>query len=301
MDYRSRLLSRRLPGALIPLMATTVCAVGLLITGAAMQLALHSGTGAAPRAPYPGESRGQRDGATGGTSASPARLELPPVRLDTPGFASWAMLDRRTGQIAGSSNLDAPSDTMSLIKVWLAADYLRRTDYPDERSLNRLIVMIRDSDNKAAYEFYEKNDGRAGIERMVEICGLTESKPYHLNGYWSNTVVSARDVARLGACLADGRAAGPHWTDWLLTQMRLVRGTGDFGPRAVFPPEVAATIAIKNGWLLRSEDKLWHMACLAVSDRWSMSVLLRYPARYGFDHGRELCASVAEQLKPALP
>jgi hypothetical protein len=291
VDNRRRIRSRRIPAAFMPVIATSLCAVALLVTGAVMQWALHYGTNAAPR---PGASRDRE-------SASPARLELPPVRLDTEGFASWAMLDRRTGEIAGSSNLDAPSDTMSLVKVWLAADFLRRTDYPDERSLNRLIIMIRDSDNKAAYEFYERNGGRAGIERMVQICGLTESKPYKIDGYWSNTEVSARDVARLGVCLADGRAAGPHWTDWLLTQMRLVRGVGDFGPRAAFPPEVAATIAIKNGWLLRTEDKLWHMACLAVTDHWSMSVLLRYPARYGFDHGRDLCASVAEQLKPALP
>ncbi|WP_212839940.1 hypothetical protein [Catellatospora sp. IY07-71] len=283
-------------------MATTVCAVGLLITGGAMQWALHTGTGAAPAtAPGPGGDR--RDHGDPGTAASatPVRLRLPPVTLDVDGFSSWALLDRRTGEIAGSSNLDAPSDTMSLIKVWLAADFLRRTEQPDQRSLNRLIAMIRDSDNKAAYEFYERNGGRAGIERMVELCGLTESKPYRIDGYWSNTVVSARDVVRLGACLADGRAAGPQWTDWLLTQMRLVRGVGDFGPRTVFPPEVASTIAIKNGWLLRTEDKLWHLACLAVTDRWAMSVLLRYPSRYGFDYGRELCASVAEQLKPALP
>ncbi|GAA1647629.1 hypothetical protein GCM10009679_60960 [Saccharothrix algeriensis] len=299
MDKHRRSLALRLPGAIIPLMATTVCAVGLLITGGAMQWALHTGTGAAPAtAPGPGGDRG--DGGTG-ASATPVRLQLPPVTLDVDGFSSWALLDRRTGEIAGSSNLDAPSDTMSLIKVWLAADFLRRTEYPDQRSLNRLIIMIRDSDNKAAYEFYERNGGREGIERMVELCGLTESEPYRIDGYWSNTVVSARDVVRLGACLADGRAAGPHWTDWLLTQMRLVRGVGDFGPRAVFPPEVASTIAIKNGWLLRAEDKLWHLACLAVTDKWAMSVLLRYPSRYGFDHGRELCASVAEQLKPALP
>ncbi|MEV4413654.1 hypothetical protein [Catellatospora sp. NPDC049609] len=282
-------------------MATTLCAVCLLITGAAMQWVLHSGTGAAPAtAPGPG-GRSTREDPAAAVSATPVQLRLPPVTLDVDGFASWALLDRRTGEIAGSANLDAPSDTMSLIKVWLAADFLRRTDYPDQRSLNRLIIMIRDSDNKAAYEFYERNGGRAGIERMVDICGLTESAPYKIDGYWSNTVVSARDVARLGACLADGRAAGPHWTDWLLEQMRLVRGVGDFGPRAVFPSEVKATIAIKNGWLLRSEDKLWHLACLAVSDRWSMSVLLRYPARYGFDHGREQCAAVAEQLKSALP
>jgi hypothetical protein len=229
-----------------------------------------------------------------------ARHSLPTVSLDTPGFASWALLNRRTGRITGSANLDAPSDTMSMIKAWLAADYLRQlTGAPDQRTLNLITIMIRDSNNKAAEEIYRRNGQRAGIERMVAICKLTDSQPYR-RPMWSNTVVSARDVARLGVCIADGRAAGPTWTEFLLNEMRSVRGSGNFGPRTVFPPKVAAQIAIKNGYLLRAEDKLWHISCLAVSANWSMGVLLRYPGRLGFDHGRTTCRSVAQQLLPAL-
>jgi hypothetical protein len=47
---------------------------------------------------------------------------------------------------------------------------------------------------------------------------------------------------------------------------RNVQGVGNFGPRLAFPGEVAATVAIKNGWLLRAEDNRWHIACLAVTD-----------------------------------
>ncbi|GHJ46353.1 hypothetical protein Cs7R123_36950 [Catellatospora sp. TT07R-123] len=225
--------------------------------------------------------------------------ELPPVRLDTAGFASWAMLDRRTGIMAGSTNLDATSDTMSLVKVWLAADFLHRNETPDQGSLDRITIMIRDSNNAAADAFYERNGGQVGIERMIETCGLTDSAPY-AQPWWSNTTVSARDVARLGACIADGRAAGPTWTGWLLDQMRGVRGPGDFGPRTAFPLDEAAHIAIKNGWLLRAEDRLWHMSCLAVNDEWSIGVLLRYPSELGFEHGTQLCQSVAAQLMPVL-
>src|SRR5688572_25909864 len=41
------------------------------------------------------------------------------------GFRSWALLDRGSGRITGASNMAEPSDTMSMVKAWLAADYLR--------------------------------------------------------------------------------------------------------------------------------------------------------------------------------
>jgi hypothetical protein len=157
------------------------------------------------------------------------------VYVDSAGFLSWALLDRRTGRISGSANLTAPSDTMSMVKSWIAADYLR-----------------------------------LAAERGV--------------------------TPRLGACLADGRAAGPRWTPWLLDEMRQVRGVGDFGVRAALPDRLAGTVAIKNGWLLRDEDRLWHISCLAIGDGWILGVLARYPGRLGFGYGARLCQKVGEQL-----
>lgn len=191
-------------------------------------------------------------------------------------------------------------DTMSLVKAWIAADFLREQPaVPDRAVLQRLSIMIRDSDNEVATEFHHLNGEQLSIDRMISICRLTESHAGNRTYRWSDTVMSARDVARLGGCLADGRGAG-RWTQWLLTQMRGVRGEGDFGPRKAFPAEVAAKIAIKNGWFDRPEDGQWHFACLAVSDRWSLGILLRYPEKLGDDHGRVLCQSVAAQLSDVL-
>ena len=226
----------------------------------------------------------------------------PQVDLSRVEFLSWAVLDRRSGAITGSPNLAAPSDTMSMIKAWLAADFLRLADErgqpPSSARLRQLSIMIRDSDNAAAETVYGLVGGRASIERLVRICGLTESRPYH-RPYWSNTVVSARDTVRMGACLADGRGAGRRWTGWLLSEMRRVRGTGDFGVRTALPDDVAATVAIKNGWLLRDEDGLWHISCLAVATDWAISVLARYPGRLGFGYGTQLCRQVGAPLVPS--
>lgn len=223
----------------------------------------------------------------------PSPAPPPSVRVEHEGFLSWALLDRRTGTISGSDNLTAPSDTMSMVKAWIAADYLRLAEDEEISAtrLRQLTIMIRDSDNQAAQALFEAVGRQASIERMIATCALTDSSPY--GAWWSKTTVSARDTVRLGACLADGRAAGPRRTGWLLDEMRQARGAGDFGVRRALPdPE---SVAIKNGWLLRDEDKLWHISCLAIARTWVLGVLLRYPGELGFEYGTTLCEEVGRQ------
>lgn len=232
-------------------------------------------------------------------------LRAAPVRLTSPGFAAWALLDTGSAAITGSPNLDQASDTASLIKPWLAADYLRRTaergQQPTAAMLAKLSLMIRDSDNEVAEDVYRLLGGSASIRRLISICQLTEGRA--MAGFWSLTRVSARDAVRMGRCLQDGRGAGTRWTGWLLTEMRAVRGVGRFGVIEALPAAVAAGTAIKNGWLFRPEDGLWHVNCLAIGDGWVLAVLLRYPGSLGLAHGEGVCRSVAEQLiaAPAAP
>ena len=220
------------------------------------------------------------------------------VSVTTTGFWSWALIDRRTGTLTGSENLTTRSDTASMVKAWIAADYLRRRSERgqtvEDSRLRALSQMIRDSDNSIAITYNAINGGTSSINRMIRVCGLTESRPV-ASGSWSTTEVSARDGARLGVCLADGRGAGPKWTPWLMHEMRQVRGSGRFGIINAFPPDVAAKIAIKNGWINRKDGK-WHIACLAVADDWSLAVLAQYPVSLGLSHGANICKQVAVQL-----
>jgi hypothetical protein len=220
------------------------------------------------------------------------------VNLTSAGFWSWALIDRRTGTLSGSANATARSDTASMIKSWIAADYLRRQTERgagvEDTRLKALSQMIRDSDNAIANTFNTTNGGSTSINRMIRTCGLTESRPV-ASGSWSTTEVSARDGARLAVCIADGRAAGPKWTTWLLNEMRQVRGGGRFGIIDAFPPDVAAKVAVKNGWINRKDGK-WHIACLAVTDDWALSVLTQYPVDLGLAHGANICKQVAVQL-----
>ncbi len=223
--------------------------------------------------------------------------------VQTKGFLSWAVMDRRTGEIFGSPNLTATSTTASMIKPWIASDYLRRAEEngqtPSSSRMRDLTAMIVDSDNDAAQRTYNAAGGRASIERLIKICELTDSKSDSYG--WSKTHLSARDTVRMGQCIADGRAAGEKWTPFILEQMRKVRGVGDFGPRKAFPEPVRASIAIKNGWFPREdEDRNWHVGCVAIGDTWVVSVLQRYPITAGWDpdfaHVRKVCQDVTTQL-----
>jgi hypothetical protein len=220
------------------------------------------------------------------------------VALTVNGFWSWGLLDRRTGELTGSPNIANRSDTASMIKSWIAADYLRRAterrQTVDASRLRALSTMIRDSNNEVASTYHSLNGGSASITRMVQKCGLTESRPVS-SGSWSTTEVSARDGARLAVCLADGRAAGPQWTNWVLSEMRQVRGPGRFGIISALAPDVAPKVAMKNGWINRRDGK-WHIACLAVSDEWALTVLTQYPVSLGFNYGTNICKQVAIQL-----
>jgi hypothetical protein len=220
------------------------------------------------------------------------------VTVKAQGWVSWALLDQRTGEISGSDNMSETSTTASMIKAWIGADYLRRAatagDTPSQTRMRQLTIMIRDSDNAAASALWNVVGGGASTKRMIKMCDLTDSKS-HSN--WSNTRLSPRDVARLGACIEDGRAAGPRWTSWLLKEMRLVRGVGNFGIRKAFPAAVAKTIAIKNGWVTRDAVGEWHVNCLAIGDGWTMGVMTQYPASLGYEYGAATCKKIATQLR----
>jgi hypothetical protein len=233
-----------------------------------------------------------------GPSAGPTSpfLTPKPVAIDSPGFWSWALLDTATGAVTGSANLATPSDTASMSKAWVAADYLRRASEkkqkPNGEIMRRLSRMIRDSDTTYTFEFHKANGNLGSIRRMVSMCGLTETTG--VQNSWSLTRMSARDVARLAACIADSRAAGPEWTGWLLTEMRGVRGPGRFGVIEI--ASASAQVAAKNGWLLR-DDKQWHIACLAIGTGWTLGVMVRHAGTLGKDHGAGICRKVAEQLR----
>ncbi len=230
----------------------------------------------------------------------PLELRAASISVPTGAFLAWALMDRRTGQTWGSTTMAQTTWTASMIKAWLAADYLRRAAAagvkPSQSELADLETMIRDSANLPTEAIYEANGSSASIYRLISMCHLTDTSPRP--GEWSYTNMSARDAVRMADCIADGTAAGPQWTAWVLQMMRGVRGEGDFGIRDAFPPAEAATIAVKNGWLDYDDDDVWRVNCLAVTDTWALSVLQRFPDADSISlvTARQNCRDVAKQL-----
>lgn len=233
-------------------------------------------------------------------SAAPMQTQLPPllqagpVSVDTAGWYAWALLDRTTGKVAGSKNMTSTNDTASMIKVWIAADYLRLHENPNQRDLADLSKMIRNSDNAVAEDMFDRLGRQASIDRLVDICQLHETTGYR--GWWSNTNVSPRDAVLMGECIADGRGAGATWTDWLLDEMRNTVDLGRAGIKQALPDDVAETVAVKNGWIDRDASNEWHVNCLAIGDTWILAVENRYPMSLGVSRGFETCRLVTEQL-----
>ncbi|GAA2403564.1 hypothetical protein Cme02nite_74630 [Catellatospora methionotrophica] len=220
------------------------------------------------------------------------------IKITTSGWYSWALMDRATGEIVGAKNLSETNMTASMIKAWLAADYLRRaTDAgqtPSAARFAELRKLIRDSDNAVATALWTELGGRATITRLISICKLTDSAA---GPDWSKTQLSARDTCRIAHAIGTGTAAGSRWTDYLIGEMRAVRGEGTFGIRRAFPAAEQPKIAIKNGWVWRGAPYgFWNVNCLALGDTWTMAVLTRY-ASGGQQHGENIAQSVATQLR----
>lgn len=254
-----------------------------------------------------GAQRGKPGGSAG--EATSVTLRTPKdgsIVTDFSGFLSWALIDDQ-GELTGSKNLKETVWPGSIIKVWIVADFLRSHDEkgtsPDPDSLALARKAIRDSDDRAANALYKDAGGRAQLRRMISMCELTDTS---IEGKrWRDVLMSARDAARLGRCIVDGRAAGPNWTGWVRTEMAKVRGTaaeqdqpygGRWGIIDGLPTQLQDTVGIKNGWIVVESDDEWHVNCLAVADEWSLAVLTRYPADRGLQYGAEACATVASQL-----
>ncbi len=237
------------------------------------------------------------------------RAPASPLAVPQTTFFGWALLDRRTGVVTGSANQSTGTNTTeSMIKPWLAADFLRRASaagrQPTQRDLAELSTMITRSDDNLAEKYYLLGGANATIARLVTQCKLTGTKAY--NYWWSLTQMTPADVVRMGLCLADGTAAGPEWTEWLTVAMRHVTGTvsdqhattggGRWGIVDGLPASLAADLALKNGWTRTGTDGLWHLNCLGIHPLWVLAAMVRYPIARGLQYGADICATVTRQL-----
>jgi hypothetical protein len=231
-------------------------------------------------------------------------------------YFGWALLDRRTNTLTGSANRETGTNTVeSMIKVWITADYLRhRGAKVSAATFAELTKMIVNSDDNMATKYYALDGGDKAIGELVTLCGLHNTAVTMANR-WSYVSMSPADAVRMGQCVDSGTAAGPTWTQWLLTAMHNVRGSvadqqlttggGHWGIIDGLPAELAAGTSIKNGWTAQIYDHNWHINCLAVHQDWVLAIELHYPWTSpdgnwqhadNLQQGADACKSVTQQL-----
>lgn len=256
-----------------------------------------------------GESLGTSD-ASAPVSEAPFSMVLPDdpsrITIDDASFYGWALLDRGTGKTTGSANRETETNTTeSMIKPWIVADFLRQrsdeSEDPSQDELDELTLVLIDSNDPLAEKYYQLGGADEVVERLESICGLTNL--YIESTLWGMTQMTPADAVRYGACLADGRAAGPQWTKWLLDTMKQVRGSvseqdsgevqgGRWGIIDGLPNALAKDTSFKNGWTVYEDG--WHVNCLAIHPGWVLSVMMRTQAE--LEQAAAACASVASSL-----
>lgn len=223
------------------------------------------------------------------TSATPTPLR---VVLPLAGEYSWAFLPlHANARIEGSKDASRTTNRIeSVIKVWLVADSLHSDDNVSSLELANHAEMIGRSDDWLAERAYQALGSDNTIHRMVKRCGLRRVGV--VSGYWARTRFTTTDLARLGQCISDGRAAGKRWTPWLLRAMTTPKDAGAFGVVKETGP-----LAFMNGWT--DYGDYWVVNCLAIGPAWVLAVMTEYPSYRGLHHGASVCASVAKQLAAA--
>jgi hypothetical protein len=220
-------------------------------------------------------------------------------------WASFTLADRRAGRLVGDTRTDEVTNSESVVKAWLAADLLA-TATARKRPLTgwereRMVGMIRVSDDNAAEVIWRRLGADASIRKMIRVCRMTDTRVYP--GRWSLTQISSRDMARLGACLTPGRGKllGRGASKQLLDLMRTVDPSDNFGIPQAEPAGKGVRVAVKNGWTEHGGTGLWNVNCLGIwgpGDRWVLAVTLRYPIAEGLRYGADVCRRVTAALFP---
>jgi hypothetical protein len=93
------------------------------------------------------------------------------------------------------------------------------------------------------------------------------------------------------------------WGSTATKDQQRKQGGGRWGIIDGLPAEIRAQgpVSIKNGWTLINADGQWHLNCLAITDKWVLAVLMRYPGKHGLDYGAQVCARTASQLVTPQP
>lgn len=215
-------------------------------------------------------------------------------------WLAWSLVDRVADRRTGSANRATErTNAESSIKAWIALDFLRAADEAGRTlaaaDLALIDRAIRASDDDAAEAMYRRLGRDRILADLDRSCGVHVATSQR--GYWSYTQITAEDATRVLGCVLDQAPRYPSG-ERLLDDLHRVDPDGAFGIPEALGPDVP--VAVKNGWTAHSGTGQWNVNCVAAWDRYTLSVLTRYPIDRGRDYGAAQCRRVTEAVVRAL-
>lgn len=175
------------------------------------------------------------------------------------GGASVAVYDKRSG-VTYTYRGSVQYDTASIVKVQVLATVLKQA-LDQHRSLTaaekaKATSMIEFSDNTATTWLWNHVGGAPAVKTVDRKLGLNATVPGS-GGLWGLTQTTAADQVTLLRQLAYGsNVLTPEARDYELGLMKNVTPSQKWG---VSGGVTGATVALKNGWLQRTYDRLWRV------------------------------------------
>jgi hypothetical protein len=171
------------------------------------------------------------------------------------------VLDRNTGQMVSNGNTQTIA-IASVVKLFIADDLLLQVSKgqtqlspSDHEAFDR---MLRQSDDSAAENFWNRSGGSAIVTRVAARYGLTSTRPPN-NGRWWNTISTAADLVRYYDMMMSGSGGlPPEQASVILSNLAASAPLALDGtqPGGVYPqrfgiPEglFAEPVAVKQGWM----------------------------------------------------
>jgi hypothetical protein len=165
-------------------------------------------------------------------------------------IAGIAVFDRQTGTFLAQVNETRRFRSASLVKIFIAIDFLWDRTSLSSEDQHQLEIMLRGSDDKAASYFYAEVGGEPALNRVFSRLSLQDTKPPSAVGLkgWGSTTLSANDMVRTYQFLLT--SAPPFVRDQIMGHLHASTpcGTDEYFQSFGIPSTFTKPWSAKQGW-----------------------------------------------------
>ncbi|MEU0793855.1 hypothetical protein ABZ342_27625 [Amycolatopsis sp. NPDC005961] len=210
-------------------------------------------------------------------------------RMVAGGEVSAVVVDRQAGKTLVSVHADRAYTSASLVKLLIALAVLERGGPAPQ-----VQKMLSRSDDDLASQFWSAYGGPSIVTGWAKKIGLTGTRAPADPGRWGDTLITAKDVARIYQYVA------AHAPGTILAALRAATERGSDGFRQYFGiPDAAGDRpwAVKQGWSCCRPTRMLHTSGLVGEDgRYIVVVLSEHPASVDYATASKRVTQVVSAL-----